>query len=102
MHLLEEFGSKDIHCLMDLLVIEDPDVANILIDLQHIEQVLMISHERDAQFYLSEQCRVPRNCVLAMVKEGNKYYPDPNYRSYGGKAHKSARYLQASVEDAIR
>lgn len=102
MEEFEEFKGKDIHCLMDVLIIEDPDVANVLIDLQQIEQVLLVRSETDAQYYLSDASRVPRNCKLAMTKEGNRYHPDPSYRSYAGRVARTARYLQASLEDAIR
>ena len=46
--------------------------------------------------------RVPFNCKLAMTKDGNTYFPDPSYRTYSGNGSRTARYLQASVEDAIR
>lgn len=97
-----ELQARDIHCLMDMLIIEDVDVANILIDMATIEQVLLIGDERDASFLLSDANKVPHNCKSAITKEGNTYYPDPNYRSYSGKAPKTPQFLQASVEDAIR
>lgn len=87
---------------MDLLIIDDPDVANILIDLTSIEQILCIGDDRDARYLLADASRVPQNCKSAITKEGNTYFPDPNYRSYAGKASKTATLLQASVEDAIR
>ena len=96
-----EVASKGIHCLLDMMIIEDPDVANTLIDLLSIEQILLITHDKDARHYLSNVNLVPQNCRSAITKEGNTYYPDPNYRSYGGKTRK-AQYLQASVEEAIR
>ncbi|XP_057377924.1 structural maintenance of chromosomes protein 6-like [Daphnia carinata] len=97
-----ELRRKDIHCLMDMLIIDDPDIANILIDLNGIEQVLLICEDRDARHLLADVKRVPENCKNAITKEGNTYYPDPNYRSYCGKVKNSAQLLQASVEDAIR
>lgn len=97
-----ELQSKDIHCLMDMLIIDDPDIANILIDLNTIEQVLLICDDRDARSLLTNASRVPYNCKSAITKEGNIYFPDPNYRSYAGKGPRTARFLQASVEDAIR
>ncbi len=86
---------------MDMLIIDDPDVANVLIDMAQIEQVLLIRDEKDARYLLADSNRVPSNCKNAITKEGNTYYPDPNYRSYHGKVHRN-QYLQASVEDAIR
>lgn len=85
-----------------MLIIDDPDVANILIDLNSAEQVLLIRQDRDARYYLADVDRVPANCKTAITKEGNRYFPDPNYRAYCGKVQPRARFLQASVEDAIR
>lgn len=87
---------------MDMLLIDDPDVANILIDLCNIEQVLLIGEDRDAQCLLADSRTVPNNCKSAITKEGNTYYPDPNYRSYFGRVKKSAQFLQASLEEAIK
>ena len=86
---------------MDMLIIDDPDVANAFIDMNQIEQVLLIRDDKDARYLLSDSNRVPHNCKNAMTKEGNTYFPDPNYRSYYGKAQRS-QYLQSSVEEAIR
>lgn len=87
---------------MDMLIIDDPDIANILIDLNGIEQVLLICEDRDARYLLADINRVPPNCKSAITKGGNTYHPDPNYRSYCGKVKSSAQLLQTSVEDAIR
>ncbi|XP_046453349.1 structural maintenance of chromosomes protein 6-like [Daphnia pulex] len=101
-HCSEELLSKDIHCLMDMLIIDDNDVTNVLIDLNGIEQVLLVGKDRDACYLMADSSRVPYNCKSAITKEGNTYHPDPNYRSYCGRVRNTARYLQASVEDAIR
>jgi hypothetical protein len=87
---------------MDMLIIDDNDVTNVLIDLNGIEQVLLVGKDRDACYLLADSSRVPYNCKSAITKEGNTYHPDPNYRSYCGRVGNTARYLQASVEDAIR
>lgn len=86
---------------MDMLIIDDPDIANILIDLNSIEQVLLICDDRDARHMLADINLVPQNCKSAITKEGNTYHPDPNYRSYCGKVKNTAQLLQASVEEAI-
>ena len=98
----EDLRSKDIHCLLDMLIIEDPDIANILIDMHSVEQILLIRDDKDARHYLMDSSRTPHNCRMAITKGGNTYHPDPNYRTYSGKVGNSARYLQASVEDTIR
>ena len=87
---------------MDMLIIDDNDVTNVLIDLHSIEQVLLIGNDRDARYLLADSSRVPYNCKSAITKEGITYFPDPNYRSYCNRVGNTARYLQASVEDAIR
>lgn len=104
MHCDQEMNNRGMHCLLDMLIIEDPDVANILIDLNHIEEVMLIRDDRDARVCLSEASRVPPNCRTAITKQCNRYFPDPNYRCYSSnvRGNPAARYLQASVEDAIR
>ena len=98
----QDHYNRDIHCLMDLIDIEDPDVANMLIDMQSIESVVLIARDADARNLMSDRYRVPRNCRIAYTKEGNTYYPDPNYKSYAGRVGQKARYLQVSVEETIR
>ena len=98
----QHLNEKGIFCLLDMLIIEDGDVANMLIDTAHIEQILLIQEDRDARYYLSDEKRVPENCKSAITRDGNIYNPDPNYKTYSGKVRPSARFLQASVEDAIR
>ena len=63
---------------------------------------ILIQEDRDARFFLSDVNKVPRNCKKAITREGNMYFPDPNYKTYSGRVQRTARYLQASVEDAIR
>lgn len=101
-HVNQDMINKDIHCLFDMLIIEHPDVANVLIDMSSIESTLLFGDEGDARYMLSDESRVPRNCRSAFTKGGNTYYPDPNYRSYSGRVQKSARFIQVSVEDTIR
>lgn len=96
-----DFESRGIHCLMDMLIIDDADVANVLIDMVGIELILLIREESDARKLLSDSSRVPLNCKNAITKGGNTYYPDPNYRSYSGKNPKN-QLLQTSVEDVVR
>jgi len=95
-------AGRDVHCLMDVMDIEDADVANMLVDMLSIETVLLIANDREARHMMSERSRVPPNCRVGHTKEGNIYHPDPNYRSYAGRVGLRARYLQVSVEDTIR
>ena len=85
-----------------MLIIEDADVANMLIDIAHIDQVLLIQEDQDARYYLSDASNVPKNCKSAITRKGNKYSPDPDYKTYGEKVRPSASYLQVSVDDVIR
>ena len=92
-HLID----RDIHCLFDMLIIENADVANVLIDMSSIESTLLFGDEADARYMLSDETRVPKNCRSAYTKGGNIYYPDPNYRSYSGRVQKSARYILSKI-----
>lgn len=87
--------------MLDMLIIEDADVANTLIDMSSIEQIILIPSDEDAQKYMSNRNLVPHNCKFAITKEGYTYHPDPNYRSYAEGTAKS-RLIQVSVKDAIR
>ncbi|KAI4467364.1 structural maintenance of chromosomes 56 smc5 smc6 [Holotrichia oblita] len=93
----------DIDCvsLYDAIDIKDPVVANCLIDQVSIESILLIPSTERAIELLSNQNRVPRNCSQGVTIKGDKYYPDPNYKTYASRYHK-ARYLQVDTGDLIR
>ena len=37
-----ELENKGIYCMLDVLIIDDPDIANVLIDLGSIETLLLV------------------------------------------------------------
>lgn len=87
--------------VFDTLRVSDPVVSNCLIDQRNVETVLLIGDDRKAQELLSDAVRVPRNCSMGITAKGDKYYPDPNYRSYGSK-YRQAMYLQVDVKGRER
>lgn len=84
--------------MYDILDIEDPIVFNCIIDQAGIENILLIPTDIRAQELLSVEARVPRNCAQGVTINGDKYYPDPNYRSYGSRYNK-AKYLQVDTKE---
>ncbi|KAK9744455.1 AAA domain [Popillia japonica] len=94
-------ADRDCISLYDAIDIKDPVVANCLIDQMSIESILLIPSTERAIELLSDQNRVPRNCSQGVTIKGDKYYPDPNYKTYASRYHK-ARYLQVDTGELIR
>ncbi|XP_012263077.2 structural maintenance of chromosomes protein 6 [Athalia rosae] len=88
--------------LLEAMEISDPVVANCLIDQREVECVLLIPTSKEASEMLSDVHRVPKNCHRALTQQGDTFFPDPNYRSYGGRQGLRARYLQVSTTEAIK
>jgi len=84
------------------MVIEDPIVANALIDQREIECVLLIPTSTEACEIMSDETTVPKNCKRAFTQRGDTFYPDPNYRTYGGKCNARAKFLQVSTMEAMQ
>ncbi|XP_012348416.1 structural maintenance of chromosomes protein 6 isoform X1 [Apis florea] len=87
--------------LLDAMDISDPVIANCLIDQREIECVLLIPTSKEAAEIMSDVSKVPRNCKRAFTQQGDMFYPDPHYRSYGGSRGLKAKFLQVSVTDTI-
>ena len=85
-----------------VLDIDNPVVANAVIDQARAESVLLLHSEQEARDRLAHRERVPRGCAQALTKAGYRYFPDPNYRTYPANVPRQARYLQVSMEDVIR
>ena len=85
-----------------VLEIDNPVVANAVIDQGRAESVLLLRTETEARSQLAHRERVPRGCAQALTQAGYRYYPDPNYRTYPVNVPRQARFLQVSVEDVIR
>lgn len=81
--------------------IGDSIVANCLIDQREIECVLLIPSSQEACEIMSDAAKVPRHCKRAFTQQCDTFFPDPNYRSYGGKVSARAKFLQVSTTEAI-
>ncbi|KAL0107751.1 hypothetical protein PUN28_014797 [Cardiocondyla obscurior] len=88
--------------LLDAMVIEDPVVANCLIDQREVECILLIPTSEEACTIMSDVTKVPKNCKRAFTLVCDMFYPDPNYRTYGGKCGTRAKYLQVSTMQAMQ
>lgn len=103
-HNVSKFSVQaDGYCsVLDSLIVSDVVVYNSLIDHREVETILLIPTSREACEIMSNARRVPRNCKRAFTKKGDQFYPDPNYRTYAGDGNTRAKYLQVSMQDAIR
>lgn len=79
---------------------KDPVVMNCLIDQMAIESILLVPSTDRAIQLLSNQARVPKNCRQGVTIKGDKYYPDPNYKTYASRYHQ-ARFLQVDTAELI-
>ena len=93
--------SPNFPTIFDSLIVQDPNVTNCLIDHRHVEQILMIPNDHDAQRLLKSASTVPQNCLYALTNSLNQYYPAPSYRSYAMTVKKGKPTLQASVEELV-
>ena len=91
---------KDCVSLYDALEIEDPVVSNCIVDQTGMEGILLIPSNDRAMELLSHAVNVPRNCRQGVTVGGDKYYPDPNYKTYGSRYHR-AQYLQVDTKEHI-
>lgn len=83
--------------VLDLLNIPDPVVANFLIDIGHIEKLLVICEAQEA-IRTMQHGRAPQNCLKAYTKIGDEILPEAYYSNPGEPV---SRYLQADLEDEI-
>jgi hypothetical protein len=88
--------------MLDSLIVPDTVVCNCLIDQREVESILLVPTSREACEIMSDVRLVPLNCKRAITKKGDHFYPDPNYRMYAGSGSIRAKYLQVSMQDAIR
>ncbi|KAF5280331.1 hypothetical protein FQR65_LT03140 [Abscondita terminalis] len=86
--------------VFDSLEISDPVVTNCLIDQVRLESVLLIPDNQTAIKLMSNKRDVPRNCRQGITVKGDRYYPDPNYKTYASR-YRNAQYLQVSMADRI-
>ncbi|XP_044253818.1 structural maintenance of chromosomes protein 6 [Tribolium madens] len=86
--------------IYDVLEIEDAVVANCIVDQAQVEGILLIPSNERAMQLLSHASHVPQNCQQGITIKGDKYYPDPNYKTYGSRYHR-AQYLQVDTKEHI-
>ncbi|KAJ8925976.1 hypothetical protein NQ315_009831 [Exocentrus adspersus] len=87
--------------LYNAIEIEDPIVSNCVVDSASPENILLIPSDGRAQELLSNRQVVPENCSQGITVKGDKYYPDPNYRSYCSQYHR-AKYLQVDTKEYMQ
>ncbi|KAI4490402.1 hypothetical protein M0802_010673 [Mischocyttarus mexicanus] len=93
--------SSDYFNMLEAMDISDPVVANCLIDQWEIECILLIPTSLKACEIMSDAKKVPYNCKKAITQQGDMFYPDPNYKTYGARRGIRAKYLQISTAEAI-
>ncbi|KAM6954066.1 structural maintenance of chromosomes protein 6 [Aplochiton taeniatus] len=82
--------------VVQALEIEDPVVANCLIDQRGIESILLIKNRSEAQRVMQGN-NPPKNCTQAFTKDGDQIFTD---RSYSVDSRR-ANYLSGDVEEEI-
>ncbi|XP_070842869.1 structural maintenance of chromosomes protein 6 [Chaetodon trifascialis] len=83
--------------VLQALEIEDPVVANCLIDQRGIESILLIKNRTEARRVMQgRDC--PQNCTQAFSKEGDQIFSNRNYTADQSRAN----YLSGDVEEEIR
>ncbi|XP_020310478.1 structural maintenance of chromosomes protein 6 isoform X3 [Oncorhynchus kisutch] len=87
----------DYPSVLQSLEIEDPVVANCLIDQRGIETILIIKSPAEARRVMQGR-QPPRNCYQAFTKEGDQCY---NNRYYSNDQRR-CDYLSRDVEEEIR
>ncbi|XP_064195254.1 structural maintenance of chromosomes protein 6-like [Anguilla rostrata] len=83
--------------VLQALEVQDPVVANCLIDMRGIETILLIKNNRDAR-QVMQQGQPPRNCREAFTMDGDQVYANRYYSS----DHQRAPLLSRDVEEEIR
>ncbi|KAI2667272.1 Structural maintenance of chromosomes protein 6 [Labeo rohita] len=82
--------------VLQALDIENPVVANCLIDMRGIEAILLIKNAKDARRVMQCGDR-PRNCREAFTREGDQVF----YNRYYSSEQNRAQYLSRDVEEEI-
>lgn len=87
----------DYPSVLQALEIEDPVVANCLIDQRGIESILLIKNRTEARRVMQGR-NPPANCSQAFSKDGDQIF---NNRSYAADQTR-ANFLSGDVEEEIR
>ncbi|XP_035535095.1 structural maintenance of chromosomes protein 6 [Morone saxatilis] len=83
--------------VLQALEIEDPIVANCLIDQRGIESILLIKNRTDARRVMQSK-NPPQNCNQAFSKDGDQIFTNRSYTAEQTRAN----YLSGDVEEEIR
>lgn len=83
--------------VLQALEIEDPVVANCLIDQRGIESILLIKNRTEARRVMQGK-NPPHHCTQAFSREGDQIFNDRNYTAEQTRAN----YLSGDVEEEIR
>ncbi|XP_073349307.1 structural maintenance of chromosomes protein 6 [Pagrus major] len=83
--------------MLQALEIEDPVVANCLIDQKGIESILLIKNRTDARRVMQGR-NPPQNCSQAFSKEGDQIFTNRSYTAEQTRAN----CLSGDVEEEIR
>ncbi|XP_015109443.1 structural maintenance of chromosomes protein 6 [Diachasma alloeum] len=87
--------------MFEVMEVADPVIANCLIDQRGPESILLIPTTEEAIALLQYSENVPQNCRMAFTRSGDTFYPDPDFRTYGGSVP-TPRYLEESVTQLIQ
>ncbi|XP_063980640.1 structural maintenance of chromosomes protein 6 [Diachasmimorpha longicaudata] len=94
-------GTEKYPNMFDVIEVSDPVIANCLIDQRGPESILLIPTSEEAIALLQYSENVPQRCRMAFTRSGDTFYPDPNFRTYGGSVP-TVKYLEASVTQLIQ
>ncbi|CAJ1078421.1 structural maintenance of chromosomes protein 6 [Xyrichtys novacula] len=83
--------------MLQALEIEDPVVANCLIDQRSIESILLIKNRTEARRVMQGK-NPPQNCTQAFSKDGDQIFANRSYTAEQTRAN----YLSGDVEEEIR
>ncbi|XP_014328190.1 structural maintenance of chromosomes protein 6 [Xiphophorus maculatus] len=83
--------------VLQALDIEDPVVANCLIDQKNIESILLIKNRTEARRIMQGK-NPPANCIQAFSKDGDQIFTNRNYTCDQTRPN----YLSGDVEEEIR
>lgn len=87
----------DYPSVLQALEIEDPVVANCLIDQRGIESVLLIKNRTEARRVMQGR-NPPPNCTQAFTQDGDQVFTNRTYTADQTRAN----YLSGDVEEEIR
>ncbi|XP_052075729.1 structural maintenance of chromosomes protein 6-like isoform X4 [Mytilus californianus] len=95
--------SDEFPAVIDVLDVEDPVIANCLIDQRSIELILLIADRKRATQVMDPELRPgpPKNCREAFTLSGDQLYCFPSLRHYSCN-YDRAKFLTANVEEDIQ